>query len=209
MKRAIFTLAMIGVWCVAVLLVHAADDDARVLILNGLDPYLPAYLAIDNAMRTSLAKESTKRIVLYSEPLDAQRFAVGPRESELVASLAKKYDGLQIDVVVTVMKPALDFYKKHGAVLWPGARLVFHGLPDPADETVGLPDHATGLVNRDDFAGTVNWRSACNPTRVAFLSSTACRRWTWNWSDGHGKWSRQWQGLQRWNSSPEPYWQSW
>jgi hypothetical protein len=114
MKRVIFTLAMIGVWCVAVLPVHAADDEARVLILNGLDPYLPAYLAIDNAMRTSLAKESTKRIVLYSEPLDAQRFAVGPRESELVASLAKKYDGLQIDVVVTVMKPALGFIRSMG-----------------------------------------------------------------------------------------------
>ena len=160
---------MIGVWCVAVLPVHAADDDARVLILNGLDPYLPAYLAIDNAMRTSLAKESTKRIVLYSEPLDAQRFAVGPRESELVASLAKKYDGLQIDVVVTVMKPALDFYKKHGAALWPGARLVFHGLPDPAEETVGVPDHATGLVNRDDFAGTVALAQRLQPNARRIL----------------------------------------
>jgi len=152
-----------------VLPAHAAEDEARVLILNGLDPYLPAYLAIDSAMRASLAKDSAKRIVLYAEPLDAQRFAVGPRESELHASFAKKYASLQIDVVVTVMKPALEFYKKHGAELWPGARLVFHGLPDPAEEKVEIPPQATGLVNKDDFAGTVSLARRLQPNARRIL----------------------------------------
>src|SRR4030095_13813680 len=60
--------------CIVAAQAFAADEEAQVLILNGLDPYLPAYMAIDSAMRASLAKDTTNRIVLYSEPLDAQRF---------------------------------------------------------------------------------------------------------------------------------------
>ncbi len=36
----------------------AAEREAHVLILNGADAYFPAYLAIDGAMRASLANQS-------------------------------------------------------------------------------------------------------------------------------------------------------
>ena len=148
-------LGMIGGLCMATVRAHAADEEARVLILNGLDPYLPAYLAIDSAMRATLAKETARRIVLYSELLDAQRFPVQDLEPEELALLAKKYRALRIDVVVTVTRPAFDFFMRHGEELWPGARLVFHGLPDPESEPVAVPPDAVGLVNRDDFGGTI------------------------------------------------------
>ncbi len=86
---------------------HAADEEARVLILNGTDPYLPAYLEIDSAMRASLAQETGRRIVYFSEPLDAQRFQVEAYEPELIALLAKKYAGLRFDVVVAISQRAL------------------------------------------------------------------------------------------------------
>src|SRR5215470_1529603 len=73
------------------------------------------------------------------------------------------------------MKPALEFYKKHGAELWPGARLVFHGLPDPAEEKVDIPPQATGLVNKDDFAGTVALARRLQPDarRILVISGLA------------------------------------
>ena len=182
--RVLGMMAMLGITAVPV---RAAEEEARVLILNGLDPYLPAYLAIDSAMRASLANETSRRIVLYSEPLDAQRFPIESRESEIVASIAKKYSGLHIDVVVTVTRPALDFFMRHGEQLWPGARLVFHGLPDPDSELVTIPPGATGLVNRDDFGGTIDLARRLQPMLTESLSSAACRPWTWNWSGGHGK----------------------
>ena len=156
-------LGVISALCIATVPAYAAEEEARVLVLNGLDPYLPAYLAIDSAMRASLANETTRRIVFYSEPLDAQRFAIEPREPEVLAALAKKYGALHIDVVVTVMKPALDFYKRHGEQLWPGARLVFHGIPDPAADLVTFPPGSTGLVNRDDFGGTIDLARRLQP----------------------------------------------
>jgi hypothetical protein len=174
MRLAGRVLAMMVVLCITAVPARSAEE-ARVLILNGLDPYLPAYLAIDGAMRASLANETSRRIVLYSESLDAQRFAIEPRESEIVASIAKKYSGLHIDVVVTVTKPALDFFKRHGEELWPGARLVFHGIPDPNSEVVTFPPGATGLVNRDDFEGTIGLARRLQPNahRILVISGVS------------------------------------
>jgi signal transduction histidine kinase len=125
-----------------------------VLILNGVDPYLPAYLALDGAIRASLAKDAAPRIVFFTEPLDAQRFALDPLEPELMALLAKKYRARHIDVVIAVSLPALDFFKRHGEQLWPGARLVFNGFPGEDIAAEMLPPNATAIVARQDIAQT-------------------------------------------------------
>jgi signal transduction histidine kinase len=169
MKALACTLAIVGVSCVLAPPARAAEEESRVLILNGLDPYLPAYLAIDAAMRASLASETTRRIVLYSETLDTQRFAIEHLEPEEVALLTKKYSALPIDVVVTVTRPAFDFFVRHGKQIWPGARLVFHGLPDPGSEPVAVPPNATGLVNRDDFGGTIDIARRLQPSARRIL----------------------------------------
>ena len=169
MKAVACTLGAVGMPCMLTLPARAAEEAARVLVLNGLDPYLPAYLEIDGAMRASLADETARRIVLYSEPLDTQRFAIEHLEPEEVGLLAKKYGALPIDVVVTVTRPAFDFFMRHGERLWPGARLVFHGLPDPGSEPVAVPPHASGLVNRDDFGGTIDLARRLQPNARRIL----------------------------------------
>ena len=168
-------LGMIAALCIAAVPAHAGEEEARVLILNALDPYLPAYQAIDSAMRASLAEETAKPIVLYSELLDAQRFPRESFEPEVVALLTKKYRALPIDVVVTVTQPALDFFKTHGARLWPGARLVAHGIADPGSEPLTLPPNAVGQVNRDDFEGTIDLarRLQPNANRILVISGVA------------------------------------
>ena len=167
-------LSMIAGLCIAAAPAYAAEEEARVLILNALDPYLPAYLAIDAAMRASLAKETARRIVLYSELLDEQRFPGESLEPEILALLTKKYRTVHIDVVVTVTKPAFEFFKRYGEQLWPGARLVFHGLPDGTDPST-LPSNAIGQVNRDDFGGTIDLarRLQANARRILVISGAA------------------------------------
>jgi signal transduction histidine kinase len=147
----------------------AAEEEAHVLILNGYDPYLPANLMMDSGMRANLANETARRIVLYSESLYAGRIAVESRDAELVALFTKKYGAQRIDVVVTVTKPALDFFKRHGEQLWPGARLVFHGIPDPADEAVPIPPGAVGIINQDDVGGTIDIARRLQPTARRIL----------------------------------------
>jgi hypothetical protein len=123
-------VTLLALCMIAAAPVHAVEEEAHVLILNGLDPYLPAYIVIDGAMRASLANERTRRVVVFSESLDAQRFPQA-LEPEFPALLAKRYGALRIDVVVVVSQVALEFFKRHSE-LWPGARLVYVGFPGEA-----------------------------------------------------------------------------
>ena len=61
--------------CVVAMPLRAAERETRVLILNGMDPTLPAFLAHDAAMRDTLAKNTTQRFQFFSEALDSHRFA--------------------------------------------------------------------------------------------------------------------------------------
>jgi hypothetical protein len=74
-RRAVaFVLRVTLGMCIVVAPAYAGDEEARVLILNDIDPYLPAYLAIDGAMRASLANDTAPRVVFFAETLDAQRY---------------------------------------------------------------------------------------------------------------------------------------
>jgi len=96
-SAAVMTALVLG--CVTIPL-HATEHESRVLILNGVDPYLPVYLATDAAMRESLASESERRVVFLSESIDAQRFSMKALEPELLGLLARKYRALNIDAPI-------------------------------------------------------------------------------------------------------------
>ena len=108
---------------------RAAEVETRVLILNATDPYLPAYRVIDAAMRETLAKDTPRRFVYFSETMDAQRFDWKQFEPEFLALLVKKYKGFRIDVVVAITQPALQFAIEHGKELWPERLVVMEELP--------------------------------------------------------------------------------
>ena len=151
---------------------RAAEPETRVLILNATDPYLPAYLVIDAAMRETLAKDTTRRFVYFSEPLDAQRFDWKQYEPEYLALLVKKYKGLRIDVVVAVTQPALDFANEHGNELWPDAWVVFHGIPARALEKVCSPRARNGR----GLARRCRWHSRSGAAAAARRASHSCYR---------------------------------
>ncbi|HKE38801.1 MAG TPA: hypothetical protein VKG21_03090, partial [Casimicrobiaceae bacterium] len=123
----------------------------------------------DSAMRAELAKDTARRIILYSEPLD-YRFPVASWEPDLVALLAKKYSARHIDVVVAVTKSALDFFTRYGEQLWPGARVVFHGID--AIEADQIPPGAVGMVAQFDLASTIDIAQRLQPTarRILFIN---------------------------------------
>ena len=59
--------------CVVAMPLPAAERETRVLILNGTDPTLPAFLLHDAAMREGLAKSAANRFQFFSEALDAHK----------------------------------------------------------------------------------------------------------------------------------------
>ena len=162
-KIATCMLGLIAGLCIAAVPAYAVEEDARVLILNGMDPYLPAFLAIDSAMRANLADETPRRIIFFAEPLDAQRFPVQVLEPEYLALLTKKYSTLRVDVVVAVTQAALEFFERHGERLWPGARLVYVGFPGEVIRPAELPANTTGVVTHLDIEGTIDLARRLQP----------------------------------------------
>jgi len=154
---------------------RAAEEEARVLMLYGLDPYLPPMLAMDKAMRANLASETDRRITFFSEALDSQRFAMEGLEPETVALLAKKYSTLRIHVVVAVSRTALDFFERHGEQLWPGARVVFVGFLGYEFRPPALPPGASAVLSILDVAGTIDIARRLQPgaDRIVVVSGVA------------------------------------
>ncbi|HEY1326328.1 MAG TPA: hypothetical protein VGI14_05275, partial [Casimicrobiaceae bacterium] len=63
----------------------------RVVILNGADPTLPAFVAIDTALRAGLAAPGRHPVEVFAESLDMMRFPSNELEPEMLALLRKKY----------------------------------------------------------------------------------------------------------------------
>jgi signal transduction histidine kinase len=149
-----------------------AGEETRVLILNTADTYLPGHMAIENAMRASLASDTTGRVEYFFESLDAYRFSMEALEPELLALLSKKYSALHIDVVVAVSRPAIEFFQRHGERLWPGARVVYNAFSGEYVGPVPLPPNVTAVVSYQDVAGTIALarRFQPNPRRIVIIS---------------------------------------
>jgi signal transduction histidine kinase len=135
---------------------HAAEEDAHVVMLYGVDPYLPPFVVMDKAVRESVASGDRVRAIFFSESLDSQRFALETLEPELVTLLAKKYSVVHIEVVVAVSRTALDFFVRHGERIWPGARVVYVGFLGYEFHPSELPPGASAVLSILDVAGTID-----------------------------------------------------
>jgi len=172
MARAL--MAVLALCCVAAPL-HAAEEDAHVVMLYGLDPYLPPFLVMDKAVRESIASGKGAQAIFFSETLDSQRFAMETLEPELVALLAKKYSALHIEVVVAVSRKALDFFVRHGDRIWPGARVVYVGFLGYEFKPTELPPGASAVLSILDVAGTIDIARRLQPDarRIVVVSGVS------------------------------------
>ncbi len=141
---------------------RGAGDAAQVLVINGTDPYLPAFVAIDSAMRGAATRLRQGPVLWIHESIDAARFggAPGPMLAEL---LARKYEKVRIDAVVLVTEPAVDFYLRHREQLWPDAPAVFHFVAPGFAAQLPAEAGLSGIPAQVDFAGAVQTALALQP----------------------------------------------
>lgn len=126
----------------------ASEPPSRIVILNPGDPYMPAVLALDQALREAVRARHAGRVEFYSETLDVHRFPRRDLEQGMRALLHEKYDEIEIDVVVAVDGTPLDFAERYGNEIWPGAPIVFHSVPLSFLENRRLGPRTTGSVVR-------------------------------------------------------------
>ena len=127
-------------------------------------------------MRASLTDEAARRFVYFSEPLDAQRFPMTTVEPEFLALLRKKYRALRIDVVVTVSKPALDFYRRTRRRALARCASCFTAFR-PVDEAGSNSARCPRRRRRRDFGGTIDIARRLQPKarRILVISGVGER----------------------------------
>lgn len=100
----------------------------KVLVLFAYEKDLPANLVIDESIRATFKANSNEPIELFSEYMDLGRFGDARYEQQLVEHYRQKYARHEIEVVIPVILPALDFAQKHRDQLFPGRPIVYCAL---------------------------------------------------------------------------------
>jgi signal transduction histidine kinase len=142
---------------------HGGGSTAQVLVIGGTDPYLPAFVTLDGAMRSAVAERHRRSVVWMHESIDTARFggASGPLLADL---LARKYESVRIDAVVLVTEPAVDFYLRYRDRLWPATPAVFHSVEPSFVRRLPPGSRLSGIPAEVDFAGALRIARALQPS---------------------------------------------
>lgn len=149
-------------------------ESRRVVILNAADPYLPAFVALDSALRSAIRTAHPGPVELHAETLDMHQFPRARFDREVVALLHKKYKDLSVDVVVATAPIALDIAQRHRAEIWPGAAIVFYSVPAGVLNGRALGPRTTGVPVRLGFGATIDLALKLRPAtrRIAVVAGT-------------------------------------
>jgi signal transduction histidine kinase len=132
------------------------DRSMRVLILQGIDPWLPAMVMQDQALRRTLLDAMQGHFVdIFTESLDHGRLDVAEFEPMFLELLRQKYARARIDVVVAVGRYGLDFAQKYRDQLWPAVPIVFYAVTPEQLRARTLIPPATGVLAWLDPAPTL------------------------------------------------------
>ena len=153
---------------------HEAES-RHVVILNATDPYLPAFLALDSALRETIRTGFSIPTEFFAETLDMNRFTGMRFENELVDLLRKKYHNHKVDVVVADAPIALDFAQRHRAEIWPGAVIVFNSVPTTTLHDRSLEPRTIGVPVRLEFEQTIELALKLRPAtrRIVVVAGSA------------------------------------
>ena len=103
-----------------------ADEPTKNVLLFYSDEFnRPGNMLVTQAIRSTLNEHWKSPIQIYDEGQDSLRIPNEKYETELVALLQRKYEGVHFDLIFAFAPPALRFLLKHKAALFPDAPVVF------------------------------------------------------------------------------------
>ena len=147
--RVLFVLALVT-------LAGPVHAHPQVLLVFDEDKDLPGLAVINRNIQQVLRTEFDERVEFYSESLNISQFQRPDHQIILRDYFQRKYQDRQIDLIVAVMEPSLDFLLRHASVLFSGVPIVFCGA-NPGDiEGLSLPDNVTGVLMKRNFAPTLD-----------------------------------------------------
>jgi PAS domain S-box-containing protein len=138
--------------------VRGQASKKRVLILTAYDPNYPAVTLLNQNITATIRDGSASHVEFFYEFQENFRIPNAKYEEEMVNFLRRKYEGENINLVLTLGAPALRFLLKHEPVLFPGIPKVYYFHDESEQEAHILWPQVTGVwadpeVNKTlDFA---------------------------------------------------------
>ena len=117
----------------------------RVLILTAYDPNYPAVTLLNQNITATIRDGSAGRVEFFYEFQENFRIPNAKYEEEMVNFLRRKYEGENINLVLTLGAPALRFLLKHESILFPGIPKVYYAHDEAEQEVHILWPHVTGV----------------------------------------------------------------
>jgi ABC-type uncharacterized transport system substrate-binding protein len=159
---------------------HArADQPAgikKVLVLFPSEGWsAPSHRAVYNGMKAILDQSLRQDVILLGDILDVS-FATGETEQRRLADFFRaKYAGENIDVVVPVTRPPLEFILRYRDIMFPGIPIVFCMHSARELHRLDRASDVTGVAITVDIAGTIDLARNLQPglRRLAVVAGTA------------------------------------
>lgn len=151
-----------------------AQEVKQVLILYSNESFLPANIAVGNAIREHIGRELPGRVEFFIEFLDLIRFAGPVHQKRTIANLRAKFGERHIDLIIAAGPQALDLMAEHRDTLFPGIPLVFTAVREETVSRLKLTA-ATGILMRLDPVPTLELARRLQPglQRVIVVNGAA------------------------------------
>ncbi len=155
----------------------AAKETKRVLILYSQEKWPSVHDLTEPGLRAVFGESSSFDIQLYVEYLDGSRFP-GPGHASVEADyLRRKYDGTEINAIISVYPYAADFLLANRLTLFPGVPIIASGVTrSQAEKLEHSPARRfmTGTILGDNIAGVMAAALRMRPAtkRIALVAGT-------------------------------------
>ena len=136
---------------------------------------LPEPLAVEQAIRSTLAPAVEGGIDFYTEYLDLSLSPEDSRERQLTRFLRQKYEARKVDLIIPVAFPTLRFFLKHRLELFPGVPAIFCAANLDAVTGLELGPDITGVRLRSHWGATLEAALRLGPgtRRVIVVAGTS------------------------------------
>jgi signal transduction histidine kinase len=167
----VFLLVLLGIFCVPRL--ASAQEQKKVLIFYSEDLAIPSNITLDQSIRATLLSGLHGQLQVYHEGLENFRIPNDKYEKEFATLLARKYEGVKIDLLVPLGQPALQFCLKYRDSLFGTAPILFL-VQDPSRvEGMSLGSNVIGVSGKIELRPSVDLALSFHPAtrHVAVVAS--------------------------------------